>query len=94
MIYQGTKENIVAIFTEAGRSLDAETKADLVEVETELRDNELSLDFIIMLGKCRICNHECTIITPAIVDLDNLECGNCEHMTMQEKEEPEWLSSK
>ena len=90
-MYYGTKNDIISAFNEAKQPLDAETKADFDESEKQLKELGLSLEFATLLGKCRICNYEEGVIVPIVADLDNLECRNCGNMTMQEKEELEWL---
>lgn len=92
--YCDTKTDIIAAFVEAGRPLDSETRLDFDESENQLRELKLGLDFVVLGGKCRICNYEETIITPAVVDLDSMECRNCGNETMQEKEGLEWELSE
>ena len=89
-MYCGVKKDIVSAFVEAGKPLDEDTIADFEEVEEQLRGLKIDLNFVVLAGQCRICNYRETIIVPAIVDLDNMECRNCENMTMQEREDLEW----
>jgi hypothetical protein len=32
---------------------------------------------------CRICGYEGVMVAPADIDLDNMECVNCGHMTCE-----------
>lgn len=89
-IFCKNAQDVCELFKEAKKPLNDLLKADITEVAEDLNREKLDEGFVVVLSKCRICNYESTNICPAIVDLDNLECGNCGNMTMQEKDEPEW----
>ena len=83
-------ENVISCWKEAGRPLHPDTVIAINDIALDLSYSGLPDDWLVFLGKCRICNFEQTIICPAFNDIDNQECGNCGAMAMQEKEIPEW----
>ncbi|KKN47302.1 hypothetical protein LCGC14_0664070 [marine sediment metagenome] len=82
--------DMIGCWEEAGRPLNKETVDAIEKVSSELKTMGEEDVWLVFEGKCRICNFEQNIICPIINDLDNQECANCEHMTMQEKEIPDW----
>ena len=34
-------------------------------------------------AKCRLCNYRCVSVFPEGTDIDNMECANCGHMTLE-----------
>ncbi len=91
MIWEcSTKDDVISLWEEAGKPLDADILVDLEEVDADLMAEGLNRNFVILDAQCRICNYKSLIICPAICDLDNLECENCENKTMQERNIPEW----
>ena len=90
MIHLRNKAAVIGIYEESGRPLDKDLLDELESVDAELTTLGKSHEFVIMEVECRICTYRQTAIVPAIVDLDNLECFNCENMTSQEYEPKEW----
>ena len=90
MILFKNKTDLIEVFKNVDMPLSDDMVADLNEVTQELRDLELSEEFVVVALLCRICSFEQTAIVPAVTDLDNLECGNCANMTAQEIEAKEW----
>ncbi len=91
MIWEcSTKNDIIDLFKEAKKPLDKEILLDLAKVDNDLKSDGLDRSFVLLDGQCRICNHKQLLICPAVCDLDNLECANCENMTVQERDIPEW----
>jgi len=84
------KEDVIAIFKEANMPLCEDDVSALEEVVADLEKDGLSRRFVIMDAQCRICNYKELAIVPEVVDLDNLQCFNCESMAVQEREVPEW----
>jgi len=79
-------DEIIAMFKETVNPLSPHIIADLDQLQTELIEAEISTDFNVLIGKCRICGNEQITIIPSVADLDNMECGNCHNMTLQEKD--------
>ena len=63
---------------------------DITELVFTLQSVDIKTGWIIQLSKCRICSYEELDICPVGCDADNLECDNCNNMTMQGKELEEW----
>ena len=82
--------DMVSCWDEAGRPLDAELVENIESVAAEAEYLGRSSEWVCFRGKCRICNFEQNIMCPAENDLDNQECENCGHHTLQVKENSEW----
>lgn len=82
--------DMISCWADAGRPLCQDTIDDIEYSAAESRRLGLGTGWLVFEGKCRICNYVQNIICPVENDIDNQECGNCGHMTMQEKEIPEW----
>ncbi|KKK65256.1 hypothetical protein LCGC14_2975960 [marine sediment metagenome] len=63
---------------------------DITELVVALQSVDIKTGWVIQLGKCRICGYEELDICPLGCDTNNLECNNCNNMTMQGKELEEW----
>jgi len=91
MITLKNADDVIDIFTEAGKPLDRDTIEDLLDGEKELLDLGLPSEIAVIELKCRICNFEQVALVPTVADLGNLECVNCEHMAAMEKETPDYI---
>ena len=81
---------LLAAYEDAGRPLSPEKVDDLQEVSEDLRNSDLSPEWVWLELVCRVCGHQQVALAPAVSDLDNMECGHCENMTCQEIDELEW----
>ncbi len=82
--------DMISCWDEAGRPLCKDTVDAIESTSKELVVSGDKDEWLVFLGKCRICNFEQNIICPAVNDIDNQECNNCSNMTMQVKEILEW----
>ena len=82
-------DQVIAMFKETVKPLSPHMIASLDQIQTELIEAEIPTNFNVLIGKCRICNNEQITIIPSVADLDNMECGNCGNMTLQEKDDEE-----
>lgn len=89
MIILPSAQDVIDVYREAGRPLDEDLIADLNYVVQQLADEGLESSFAILKTKCRVCNYEMVIIVPVIADLENLECANCENMSVMEEDDLE-----
>ena len=90
MIILENAQDVVDIYVAAGHPLDEESLESLEYVRQQLIDEGLPSKFAIIDIRCRICNYEQVAIVPEIVDLDNIQCGNCENMAAMEKDDEEY----
>jgi len=67
-----------------------EADYDITELLVSLQSVDTKTGWIIQLSKCRICSQEEVSICPLDCDTSNLECDNCNNMTLQVKESEEW----
>ncbi len=90
MIKFKNRFDMISCWVEAGKPLCQDTIDCIEESATESKKLGLSDEWLVFLGKCRICDFEQNIICPVENDTDNQECQNCDNMTMQVKEIPDW----
>lgn len=93
MITFTNHKDMISCWDEAGRPLDDDTLSAITETAGELKRLGFDDDWLVFEGQCRVCNFRQNIICPATNGIDNQECGNCGHMTMMEREIPEWERS-
>ena len=87
-------QEVADCFEEAQHPLQKEEIDSMRDTDRVLRQQGVSREWINFMGKCRICNYEIWIITPAANGggdyLDNILCTNCDNPAVQEKEPNEW----
>ena len=78
----GTVEEVIELLDLCG--------LDTTDTPQELVNADAGTGWAVQESVCRICNHVSLDIAPIGADLDNLECGHCGAMAMEEYELPEW----
>lgn len=93
MIEFNSHLEVIEAFKDADRELDQESIDMIKGVSQSLIFAEMPDHWAVFEGTCRICSYVRPVIVPMCNNIDNLECGNCHNMTVQETEErEEWQS--
>ena len=82
--------DVIKAYAELSMPLPKNLIEDLKAVATQLEMFGEEDRWLVFEGQCRVCNYMQTVICPAVNDLDNQVCVNCNHDTMQPIEVPEW----
>lgn len=84
------KSDVIDLYKRSNMPLDEDFVRNLNAIDDELKAQGINCGWVVIDAKCRICNYKQICLTPDVADLDNLECGNCACMSMQEREALEW----